>query len=317
MRKILLVSIMSCLISTVLLAEAQGKVAALEDFLGKVVEIKTSGGGDFRGTLFSVSAERIELLGAEGVITGISREAVLSVVAIDLTKDRARYFQDSASNRLVVMPTGFGMEQGEFHVAAQEIVVITTSYGISPNFSVWGGISIPGALVNLRWSTALGEGSALSLGSFLGMSWIELMGIALPYAIVSFGHPNSNLTLGAGIPLAWAPSPGARPVGFVGAIGGKFIVSNTTSIVTENWVIAISDRWAWTRLDMYVLPTVVFRIAGERLSWDIGAIAPMAIYQGPAKANPDLDQADRFRFEGALGGNFIPLPILSITYRIN
>ncbi|MEI6873794.1 MAG: hypothetical protein WCL50_01555 [Spirochaetota bacterium] len=315
MRKGALVLALLCLLAPSLPAQAPSIIGAdsLDSLLGKVVEVRTSGGGDFRGTLFNLLEDRVEILGAEGVITEISRAAILSVEAIDLTRDRALYFQDSASNRLVVMPTGFGMEKGEFHVAAQEIIIITTSYGLSENFSLWGGISIPGALVNLRWSTGLGEGRALSLGSFLGVSWLQAAGIALPYAIASFGHPNSNLTLGLGLPFAWEPEGGARPVGVVGAIGGKAIVSATTSIVTENWVIAMSDGWTWSRLDVLVLPTAVFRIASERLSWDIGAIAPISVFQGRV----ELGETEGIHVGGLGGGTIIPLPILSITYRVN
>lgn len=280
--------------------------AALAALAGHLVIARTSGGGDFQGYLFLVLPDRVELLDSEGRIVALARSALLSLESADGGRDPAEFFRDSASNRLIVMPTGFGMEKGEFHVAAQEIAVITSSYGISPSLSVWGGVSIPGGVLNLRWSTPIGEGAAISLGSFLGTTWMEPIYALLPYAIASFGHPNDNITVGAGIPLAWGQGEAMRPVGLVGAIGGKFIVSASASIVTENWIMAWSDGWTWESLDMLLLPSAVFRIAGGRLSWDIGATVPLSVSNEGGVV-----------IKGLAGDTMIPIPLLSVTYRID
>jgi len=278
----------------------------LEELLGKVVSVKTSGGGSFRGTLFSALGDRIELASPEGTITGIARSTIQSLEVVDPTRDQAQYFQDSASNRLIVMPTGFAMEKGELHVAAQEIVVITASYGITGHLSTWAGVSIPGAVLNLRWATDLGERAALSIGALAGITWFETAGVALPYLLASFGHENRNFTTGAGVAEAWSPGAGFRPVAIVGTLAGKIIVSPTTSIVTENWFIAYSDGFAFSAFEGYAVPAAVFRIAGERFSWDIGATVPLVIGKS---GQP---------FVGGIadGGTVMPLPILSVTYRI-
>ncbi len=279
----------------------------LSGLIGRIVIARTSGGGEFRGSLFAVLPDRIELLDGEGRIIAVARALLASIETIDTSRDPAEYFQDSAANRLVIMPTGFGMETGEFHVAAQEIVIITASYGISPRFSVWGGVSIPGAVVNLRYSTPFGQKSALSLGTFAGLVWFDWPGAVLPYAIVSFGHPNRNLTLGTGVPFVWTQDRAIRPVGILGAIGVKIIVSASASVVTENWIMAYSDGWTWNSLDMYLFPSAVFRIAGARLSWDIGALVPLWLGYRDGS----------LMLEGMFGGTVIPIPILSITYRID
>jgi hypothetical protein len=142
--------------------------------------------------------------------------------------------------------------------------------------------------------------------------------VALPYALASFGHPNRNLTFAAGVPLWWSPEGGVRPAGVVGAIGGKIIVSSTASIVTENWVVAVSDGWAWTRLELMLFPAVVFRIAGSRLSWDIGAIVPLALHNmAQYSSMGEILGYGGIGLEGLMGGTVIPLPILSVTYRID
>ena len=283
------------------------EAAGYEALVGQLVAVRTSGGGSFRGTLFSASEDRIELASQEGAITAIAKSSILSLDAIDPKRDRAEYFQDSASNRLILMPTGFGMDPGEFHVAAQEIVAITASYGITQHLSAWGGVSIPGAVANLRWSTKLAERVALSVGALTGIVFGESAGLGLGYALASFGHENRNLTLGFGIPAAWDASTPIRPLGLVGTVAGKMIVSPTTSVVTENWIIAYSDGWAWSRTELDAFPAAVFRIAGDRFSWDIGAVVPLFIGRSYGSFIQGLMD----------GGTIIPIPILSVTYRVN
>ena len=286
-------------------AQAGGDADRYAELVGKLIELRTAGGGHFRGILFSAVGDRVEIASPEGVITGIARDSIASLEPIDPARDPAEYFQDSAANRLILMPTGFAMDPGEFHVAAQEIVAITASYGITAHVSTWAGVSFPGAVLNLRWSASLGSRKALSLGALGGYSWLADAGLALPYAILSFGHENRNLTLGAGLPVAWWIDRPLHPAGLVGTVAGKIIVSPTTSIVTENWIVAVSDDWSWSRLEGYAFPAAVFRIAGDRFSWDIGAAVPLIVgREGGAFV------------EGLADGTVIPIPILSVTYRI-
>ena len=277
-----------------------------ESMLGSLVTLRTSGGGMFRGTLFSILPDRVELASPEGVITSVSRKAIVAAERVDPSRDRAEYFLDSASNRLILMPTAYGMDPGEFHVAAQEIIVITASYGINTQRSAWAAVSFPGALANLRWSSHAEGRFALSVGALAAAIWTDPAGLAMPYAIASFGHENRNLTIGAGAPFAWWSGETIRPVGAAFTVAGKTIVSATTSVVTENWIVLPSDSWARGRVEATVLPAAVFRIAGERFSWDIGAVVPLFVNrEGGALV------------EGLMDRTVIPIPILSITYRID
>jgi hypothetical protein len=274
------------------------------------VLVRTTGGGEFQGTLLRAGTDRLELVGAEGLIELIHREAIVSIEPIVLRRrdqdERDLYFRDAASNRLIVMPSAFGMDPGEFHITAQEIVIVTMSYGFSRNLSVWGGISIPGALGNIRYSIALGEDAALSLGSFAGMTWMEPIGLALPYSIVSFGSPDRNFTAGLALPFIISSNDPFLVAGILAALGGKAIVSRTASIVTETWIFYSSDNGRWSRFDVAAFPAVAFRIAGGRFSWDIGAVLPLSLYQAK----------DGFRIGGSIGGTLIPIPLLSLTYRL-
>ena len=275
--------------------------------LGTLIQVETTDATRFQGQLLDVLDDRLEIVVADGSIVQVYSDAVVSVR--ELGNDQRNLFEDSAANRLVIMPTAFPLDPGEFHVASQEIIAVTGSYGITQSLSVWGGISIPGALFSLRGSFAVAQSMGLSIGSFVGASWLDLsLGpLVLPYALVSFGDPIDNLTIGSGFAMTF--SDGFSIPGVVLAIGGKRAINAGSAIVTENWIVWTErfvdggdDALSW--VPFAIAPSAVFRIAGNRLSWDIGAVVP-------------------FFIDGSPGGPYtlqdpvIPIPVLSLTYRIS
>ena len=298
--------------------EASGDGAKLDDLVGEPIRVVTVGGGNFQGTLIAVRDDRIEILIADGQILLISREAIETYRRIiSDTGDRA-FFQDSASNRLMVMPTAFAMEPGEFHVTDQELIVVSSSYGLTENITFWGGISFPGALLSARFTSNFGDSLALSAGSFAGTQWIGptsmgFSGILMPYVLSSWGEPDNNLTLGAGVPFAFGFFGTDNPTGVIGAIGGKTVLTSNAALVTENWAIwgrrfdfnpnnTGTTTEEWDPIPLAAALGLAFRIADSRFSWDIGAILPLSI--------------DSSGVRGALGGAFIPVPLISLTFRI-
>jgi hypothetical protein len=263
--------------------------------------------------VIDVLEDRIELLLTDGQIIQLSRTQIVDVRSLDASGDAKSFYEDSAANRLVVMPTGFPLERGEFHIASQELVAVTGSYGITEWLSVWAGVSIPGALFSLRASVLAGERVGVSVGSFVGASWFDLsLGpLVLPYALVSVGEPNNNVTAGAGFGMAF--SDGFSVPGAVLAIGGKRTLTATTAIVTENWIAWLErdDSWMdpdlspWTAVPSMIAPSVVFRIASDRLSWDLGAVVPFFI-----------ERTWDAGLVYALTTPVIPVPLFSVTYRI-
>lgn len=281
-------------------------------YLEEGVSVRTAGGGSFQGTLMGVEPDRIELLLADGQILQIARSELSAFAILDRGDGARAFYEDSASNRLVVMPTAFPMDRGEFQIADQEIAAVTGSYGITEWLSVWGGISIPGALFSLRASTHLADATGVSIGGFVGASWFDwtLGPLILPYTLVSFGEDNNNLTLGSGFMMTF--SSGFEIPGAVLAVAGKRTLTATTAVVTENWIVwarrtlydevSGSDTAMWSAVPYLIVPTAVFRIASNRLTWDIGAFVPLII-DGSATGY-------------SLSTPVIPFPILSVSYRI-
>ena len=287
----------------------------LEELTGQIVRIRTRGGGEFQGILLTTSPERIELQNAEGQILQIAIPEITKAFLIDT------YYQDAAANKLLLMPLGFGMDAGEFHIADQELIIVSASYGVSEHFSLWGAVSVPGVLLNARFSFEPGKKTGISLGSFLGTLFILPTFIAMPYGIISFGSLNNNLTIGLGVPFIYGRDKSNEEdseseymvLGGVAAVGGKIVISQTASFITENWIILARgyDRIAglWWDTVMWFLPTVAFRIAGSRFSWDIGITIPLLLEYSV--------ETDGYRFLWAFVDNVpVPIPILGFTYRI-
>ena len=300
--------------------------SCLEAAQGEIVRLRTAGRGEFQGLLMTVAEDRVEIQNGEGQILSIASDQITEVFVIDPTKTRDTYFQDAAANKLILMPVGFPMEKGELHIADQEIIAVSSSYGVTDHFSLWGGLSIPGAIMDARYGTAIGERFGLSSGSFVGVIFFEPVSlILLPYVIVSVGSPNQNGTFGiGGVFYSSDSSLQTYTVGGVAAIAGKIVLSQTASIITENWIMVLGNHEAsgWTS-DMpviAVIPAVIFRIAGSRFSWDIGITMPFGFfdrydYVWDADTETDTETYLGYGFQWLLEQP-IPIPIVEFTYRI-
>lgn len=324
-------------------------LGTLIDHIDKPVRIHTAQGGSFQGILKSVEADRVELVDKDGQIVAVHIDSIEYYRIFTEEVDADTFFEDSASNRLIVMPTGFAMEPGELHVADQEIAAVTVSYGLNEHISFWAGISIPGFLVNARYIANFTPRFSVSFGSFAGLSWTEdlSVGAIIPYSIASLGEPNNNFTFGGGPLILFdrEASETVRIEGAVFAFGGKKVITSSTSLISENWIfwgarpviepnmtpiLIESPEWdnfefeneEWGILPLNLFPALVFRIAGRRLSWDIGAVFPFSISnydevrEGEGETETIKYEKTKYRIEG-LGGVFVPIPIVSITYRID
>jgi hypothetical protein len=283
--------------------------AAIERSIGRPVRVQTLGGGSFQGVLLSVTRDRLEVLESDGEIVTLSRGQVRALQEIPGGEGMRAFYQDSASNRLIFAPTGFAMEPAELHVTDTELIVVTASYGLNDYLSFWVGISPLGAVASARGILPLGDSVALSAGTFVGLEWLlgltgqPVTWLLMPYALASWGEPENNLTIGCAWALAADRLNGLQSYGGVAVVGGKLVLTATTALVSENWLIW-GERFpgdGWDPIPLAGLFAVAFRIAGDRLSWDIGAIAPLGFDGGVT---------------GLFGGEFVPLPWLSVTYRI-
>lgn len=310
MRRTVFAVLLCTLMSIAAVAQSTDAIDQLPEPVGRTIRIATLGGGNFQGRLVSIADDRVEIVTADGQIVQIARAAIEHVDVLAADADRRALYQDAASNRLIVMPTGFPMERGEFHVTDQEIVIVTASYGAGDHVSFWGGVSIPGLVLSARFNATPTPKLGLSAGTFLGAEWFELTTLALPYALASFGSPDRNVSVGAAGAFTLYPADSAGFTAAVLAVGGRTILTPTAALIGEMWTIWPKREEGRPALVPWLLtPAAVFRIAGNRLSWDIGAVVPLMFIYSP--------YTDTFDFGGIGGDTIIPIPIVSVTYRID
>jgi hypothetical protein len=249
---------------------------AISDFttlLDQPIEIRTTGGGAFRGTLYAIRSDRLELLAPEGNFISIARDQVEMVIPLSAERGIRAFYVDPAANRLLIMPTAFPMDRGEIHVANQEIVSFSGSYGVTDRVSLWSGVSIPGALLSVRASSSAGDRLGASVGALAALPWMEVDDAALlPYALLSFGREDHNITVGAGVAF-FADDLFGSTYAPVQVVGGKIPLSPRVAFVTETWLVQYVDANEW-RLEA-LAPSIAFRILTEQLSWDLGALVPV------------------------------------------
>ena len=171
----------------------------------------------------------------------------------------------------------------------------------------------------------------------------------IPYCLASWGEPDNNITIGAGPGITFNVDESKvwDIPGIVCVIGGKKVLTASTSLIFENWIIWTERRVydpmdpipvtaeipvgtysdAWSAVPAMIFPAICFRIAGARLSWDIGAVVPLMILNdeeividagtGEYEDNTYYRQNTVFRLSGFADDVIIPIPILSVTYRID
>ncbi len=302
------------LLAAVAAMHAAGEEAAAalraEQLIGRPVRVETTGGGAFQGKLLTVTEDRLELVASDGQILAVSRGHVKLLEEIPADRGTRAFYQDSAANRLIFAPTAFAMEPGELHITDTELLFVTGSYGLSDRVSLWAGLSPLGAVASARGILAVGDSLALSAGAFAGLEWMleitdqPVTGVILPYVLGSWGEPENNLTIGGAWALTADAADGIKGVGLVAVVGGKIVLTATTALISESWLIwgERGDEASWSAAPLAAVFGLAFRIAGSRLSWDIGVIAPLSFDQGVS---------------GVFDGEFVPLPWLSVTYRIS
>jgi hypothetical protein len=288
--------------------ETVGAVDA-EQLIGRPIRVETVGGGIFQGTLLTVTPDRLEVVESDGQIVALSRGQVKRLQAIPAGKGTRGFYQDSAANRLIFAPTGFAMEPGELHITDTELLFVTASYGLNDHVSFWCGISPLGVVASARGILPIGTSFALSAGTFVGLEWLlgltdqPVAGLIMPYALGSWGEPENNLTIGCAWALTADGANGLQSLGLAVVVGGKIVLTATAALVSENWLI-----WGerihgagWDPVPLSGFFALAFRVAGGRLSWDIGVLMPLEFDGGVS---------------GLSDGPFVPLPWLSVTYRI-
>lgn len=157
----------------------------------------------------------------------------------ELTEDGSLRPSEVFSSRYFITTTGMPLKKGDSYII-WNLYGPDVQFGVGEKFGVgimttWFGTPIIGSA---KYSFELGEKSSLGLGTLLGTgSWASPeYGIALPFAALSFGNAQKNLTFSAGYGATWGSDYSGGRALF--SIAGMSKLNDKFSFVFDSFIIS-------------------------------------------------------------------------------
>ena len=229
-----------------LLANAQ------TDVVGKKYIYEFRDGTTIIGSFIKDEAGNIYITEMDGKETYIPRVMVAQIheVSEDNFKNGEYWFPNLHDSRYFFSPSAFGLEKGEGYFGHSYWLLWQAQYGITDEFSIGAGTTLFGfpGTVNAKYSFNV----KADLNAALGWFWVgDLFGytagsmsslINMPYAVVTKGSKENNITLGAAYNLAtpleeWRNSEVEPSKRLVLNAGGTFRMGRRFAFVFEAWLL--------------------------------------------------------------------------------
>ena len=231
---------------TIIIANAQ------TDVVGKKYIYEFRDGTTIVGNFIKDEAGNIYITELDGKETYIPRVMVAQIHELndDNFKNGEYWFPNLHDSRYFFSPSAFGLEQGEGYFGHSYWLMWQAQYGITDKLSIGAGTSvfgIPGT-VNAKYSFNIKE----DLNAAVGWFWVgDLFGftdgnvgslINMPYAVVTKGSKENNITLGAAYNLAtpfedWRNLEVEPSQRLVLNVGGTFRMGRRFAFVFEAWLL--------------------------------------------------------------------------------
>lgn len=176
--------------------------------------------------------------------------------------------EDPNPTRLFFAPTGRSLEQGEAYLGVYEALLPFVQYGVTDRFSIGGGTPFVFGTgsgqpfwVTPKYQVVKSATTEASVGvlHFINMGEAS---VGIAYAVVTKGTTDAAATIGGG--YAYSSQDESRAGAPVVMVGAEKRLSRRVKFVTENyWFSDIG------------LASGGVRFMGDRLSADIGLVAPL------------------------------------------
>ena len=225
---------------------------AQTDIVGKKYIYEFRDGTTIIGTFVKDEAGNIYISELNGKETYIPRVMVAQIHELtdDNFKNGEYWFPNLHDSRYFFSPSAFGLEQGEGYFGHSYWVMWQAQYGITDELSIGAGITLLGVpgTVNAKYSFSIKE----DLNAALGWFWVgDLFGfsggdmgslINMPYAVITKGSKENNITLGAAYNLAtpfddWRDTEVEPSKRLVLNLGGTFRMGRRFAFVFEAWLL--------------------------------------------------------------------------------
>lgn len=233
--------------------------------------LRTRDGSTLVGRVVFENADSVRFE-SNGVVFTLARSQVSELRAVEPGQIRngQYWFPDPNRTRLFFAPTARMLAQGEGYFSDSYLLLLTFAGGVSPRFTMGGGLSIipstnpQNNIFYLTPKVGLVEtpNFGLAAGALIGFAGFEGIdtkdrSFGILYGVGSVGSGDSHLDFGAG----WGYAGGRISGDPALMVGGATRVSRRVSLLTENYYVpAISDQ---------ALISYGFRFFGEKLSVDL------------------------------------------------
>ena len=243
---------MKKIIFTISLALCLLFASAQTDIVGAKYIYEFRDGTTIIGTFIKDVAGNIYINDMEDKETYIPRVMVAQIheVTDENLKAGEYWFPNLHDSRYFFSPSAFGLEEGEGYFGHSYWVMWQAQYGITDELSIGAGITLLGVpgTVNAKYSFSIKE----DLNAALGWFWVgDLFGfsggdmgslINMPYAVITKGSKENNITLGAAYNLAtpfddWRDTEVEPSKRLVLNLGGTFRMGRRFAFVFEAWLL--------------------------------------------------------------------------------
>ena len=227
-------------------------VNAQTNEVGKKYIYEFRDGTTIIGTFVKDEGGNIYINDSEGKETYLPRVMVAQIHAVtdDNIKGGEYWFPNLHDTRYFFSPSAFGLEKGEGYFGHSYWMLWQTQYGITDEFSVGAGSTLWGfpGTVNAKYSFNIKDDYNAAIGWFWVGDLFNFTGgemsslLNMPYAVITKGSKENNITLGAAYNLA-TPFQVSRDTEVVQSerlvlnAGGTYRLPRRFAFVFEAWLL--------------------------------------------------------------------------------
>ena len=199
-------------------------------------------------------------------------------------------FRNSHGTRYFYSPTAIPLKKGEGYYQNMMLLANTANVGITDNISVGGGFEFisliagsPIFTVNTKFGIKVSD--KLHLGA--GVRTIGVQGefFTTPYAVATLGTAETNVSIasGANINFIEGTNFSLGPT----VISASHRVSNRISLMTENWIWGIDNKFAGEVFDTKAIHLGMHgaRIHTRKSTFDFGVMTTNLLKDSPLGVN--------------------------------
>jgi hypothetical protein len=199
------------LITTILLLTISSLFSQTNE-VGKKYIYEFRDGTTIIGSFIKDEAGNIYINDMEGKETYLPRVMVAQIheVTDENIKNGEYWFPNLHDTRYFFSPSAFGLEQGEGYYGHSYWMLWQAQYGVTDNMSIGAGTTPMGfpSTVNAKYSFSIKD----DINAAVGWFWVgDLFGVSdkeegsllnMPYAVITKGSKENNITLGAAYNLS-------------------------------------------------------------------------------------------------------------------